>query len=189
MLDYEIIMKELIALIRGRIFTLKVKLLNKNITTGKNLKLFCKLWISGPGKITIGDNCTVRGIPGSRTQFVSLGTNSPEAELQIGDSVQLLAAKISCKFSISIGNNVIIEDSSIMDTNFHSLDISRRTPKNESRTNCAIIIADNVCIGVRSVINKGVTLGEGAMIAPCSVIQHSFPAHSTLQGNPATLIE
>ncbi len=182
-------MNELIALIRGKIFHFYAKLFRKDITIGNGLKLFCKLSIKGKGRVTIGNNCTVRGIPGSRTQFVTIGLNSSEAELQIGDSVQLFATKFSCKFSISIGNNVIIEDSSLLDTDFHSLDISRELPANESKKNCAIKIGDNVCIGVRSVITKGVTIGEGSMIAPCSVIQQSFPANSFLQGNPATLMK
>lgn len=182
-------MNELIAQIRGKIFIFQAKYFKKNITIGHGLKLFCKLSINGSGKTIIGDNCVICGIPGSRTQFVTLGTYSPDARLQIGDSVQLLAAKVSCNFSISIGNNVIIEDSSIMDTDFHSLDISREKPANESKKNCAISIGDNVCIGVRSVIMKGVTIGEGSMIAPCSVLQQSFPKKSKIQGNPATLIE
>lgn len=182
-------MNELIALIRGNIFSFQTKLFRKNITIGNGLKLFCKLSIKGKGRVNIGNNCTVRGIPGSRTQFVTINLNSPEAEVHIGDSVQLLATKISCRFSISIGNNVIIEDSSLLDSDFHSLDISRKLPANESKKNCAISIGDKVCIGVRSVITKGVTIGEGSMIAPCSVIQHSFPPNSFLHGNPATLMK
>lgn len=178
-------MNESIAKIRGKIFTFKTKLLHKNIIIGKDLQLHCKLEIKGNGKITIGDNCIIRGIPGSRTQYVSLSTHSTEAELQIGNSVQLLAAKFSCKFSISIGNNVIIEEASILDTDFHSLDISRATPPNESKKNCAVRIDNYVCIGARSVVTKGVTIGEDCMVIPCSVVQQSFPAQSRLAGNPA----
>ncbi len=167
------------------LFTIKTKLFHNNITIGKGLQLHCKLEIKGKGKITIGENCIIRGIPGSRAQYVSLSTHSPKAELQIGNSVQLLAAKFSCKFSIIIGNNVIIEDSSILDTDFHSLDVSRETPPNESMKNCAVTIEDNVCIGARSVITKGVTIGESSTVVPCSVVQQSFPAQSHLAGNPA----
>lgn len=181
-------MNELLALTRGKIFRLKSKLFRPNITIGKGLRLYCKLSIRGKGRVAIGNDFTVRGIPGSRTQFVTINVNSPEAEVRIGDAVQFFATKISCKFSIAIGNNAIIEDSSLLDSDFHSLDISRGLPVNESKKNCAISIGDHVCIGVRSVITKGVTIGAGSMIAPCSVIQQSFPPNSVLQGNPATLI-
>lgn len=181
-------MKTFIALIRGQLFVLTCRLFHKNISIGRGLKLFCRLSIQGKGKVTLGDNCTIRGIPGSRIQYVTLWSTSPEATLLIGDSTQLHATKVSCHFSITIGDNVIIEDASILDTDFHSLDITRSIPPNESVEKCAIRIGNNVGISSRSVITKGVTLGDGCLVAPNSLVQHSFPANSTLLGNPAKII-
>ena len=181
-------MSTFIALIRGQLFRLICRLFRKNIAIGKDLRLYCRLSIKGKGRVSIGDHCIIRGIPGSPTQYVTLWTTAPEATLSIGNSVQLNATKISCRFLISIGDNVIIEDASIMDTDFHSLDISRCSPPNESKGKCAIRIGNNVGISSRSIITKGVTLGDGCLVAPSSLVQHSFPAGSTVLGNPAKKI-
>lgn len=182
-------MSGLIALIRGKIFCLKLRLFNKNVTIDNGLKLYCRLSIAGKGRVSIGKNCTVKGLPGSRTQYVTLYTTSPEAELRIGDNVQLIAAKTSCNYSLCIGNNVIIEDSSLLDSDFHALDNHSEGPSNESKESCAIVIGNNITIGARSIITKGVQLDEGSRVAPCSVVQRSFPKGSVIFGNPARLLE
>ena len=181
-------MKELLAKIRGIFFIFKCRICRKNIIIDNGLKLYCKLDIKGKGKIIIGKNVAVRGIPGSRNQYVTLYTHSPDALLKIGDNVQLLAAKISCKFFISIGNSVIIEDSSILDTDFHSLDVTRGDPPNETKEKCQIIIADNVWIATRSIITKGVKIAADSVVFPCSVVNGSFPSKSHIFGNPAKKI-
>lgn len=155
---------------------------------GKGLRLYCKLGIKGKGKILIGKNFSVRGIPGSRNQYVTLYTVSSDALLKIGDNVQFLAAKFSCKFFISIGNGVIIEDSLVLDTDFHSLDVTREEPPGETKETCQIIISDNVSIAARSIITKGAEIGADSIVGPCSVVNRSFPAVSHIFGNPAKKI-
>ena len=158
---------------------------NRNIIVGPGLRLNCWLSIKGPGRVEIGENCAVSAIAGSRVKLVTLYTHSPDAKLTIGDNAQLVAARISSKFAISIGNNVIIEDASIMDTDFHTLDISRKTPTDENCETCRVTIEDDVMVGSRSIITKGVTIGRASCIHPGAVVQKSFAPHSNLMGNPA----
>lgn len=160
----------------------------KNITIVDDLQLYCRLEIKGPGSVSIGRSCVVRAIPGARIKKVTLYTHSPDAIIRIGDNVQLIAARISSRFKIHIGNNVIIEDASIMDTDFHTLDISRRTPPYENEENCQVTIGDDVSIGSRSIVAKGVTIGKGSLVHPGSVVQKPFPEYSQILGNPAKLI-
>lgn len=144
-------------------------------------------WLSvrGPGRVVIGRNCTVSAMAGARVRMVTLYTHSPDAVIAIGDNVHLVAAKISSRFSVSIGNGVIIEDSSILDTDFHTLDVSRQPPPDEHLEQCRIVLEDDVQVGSRSIITKGVTIGRGSLIYPGTVVQKSFPAESVLYGNPA----
>lgn len=182
-------MKTSLATLKGRLFRLFCRLGGKDVSVGEGLKLYCCLSISGPGKVIIGDHCTIRRVPGSQTQHVTLRTNSPEAVIRIGDHARLNAAKISCRFAITIGDHVIIEDASLMDTDFHTFDVTRKLPANESLDKCAINIGDHVGISSRSIVTKGVTLGDGCLVAPATLVQKSFPAGSVILGNPAAIID
>ena len=121
--------------------------------------------------------------------MVTLYTHSQEAVIKIGDNVTLVAARISSRFRIEVGNNVIIEDASLLDTDFHSLDVTRRSPVEETMENCMIQICDGVMIGSRAIISKGVVIGGGTIIHPGSVVQKSFPENCELMGNPAKLLQ
>ena len=180
-------MFEILSLLRGIIFKF-IHRNHNNIVVQWGLKLNCWLLIKGPGRVEIGENCIISSLAGSRIQLVTLFTHSSDAKITIGNNVQLIAAKISSKFAISIGNNVIIEDASILDTDFHTLDIARQTPQNENLETCQVVIEDNVHVGARSIITKGVTVGRASCVYPGSVVHRSIPSHSSVIGNPAKLI-
>lgn len=50
-------------------------------------------------------------------------------------------------------------------------------------------IGEYVWIGARSTIMAGVTIGDGAVIAACSVVTNDVPAYSVVGGNPAKIIK
>ncbi len=181
-------MAELLARLRGRIFTLRCKLLHKNITIGTGLKLKKKLDIRGPGKVSIGSDCLIDGIRGDNHRFVTLYTHSPTARIAIGDNTRLYAARISSRFSIVIGKDVIVEDSSIMDTDFHSIGRERKAPIAEFTENCSIVLDDRVAIGNRSVVGKGTRIGHDTVIGPGSIVTHSIPEMCFALGNPARVV-
>jgi acetyltransferase-like isoleucine patch superfamily enzyme len=69
----------------------------------------------------------------------------------------------------------------IMDTDMHSLKpgLKRSDP---------VTIHDRVWIGCRSIILKGVTIGEGAVIAAGSVVTKDVPPYTVFGGVPARQI-
>lgn len=181
-------MQDMIARIRGRLFAAKCKLLRRNITVGKNLRLYVKLDLVDVGRVILGDNCQIRGMAGSRHKFVCLASLDPEAEVSIGNNAILCAARITAKFGVTIGDDVIIEDASILDTDFHTLDKSRDIPQDENATRCTIRIGRRVGIGAQSVILKGVEIGDDCLIAPSSVVNKSIRPGHFAQGNPVTSV-
>jgi maltose O-acetyltransferase len=52
-----------------------------------------------------------------------------------------------------------------------------------------VIIGDDVIIYANAVISPGVTIGQGAVIAACSVVIRDIPAFSLVGGNPACIIK
>lgn len=107
------------------------------------------------------------------------------ANLILGDGSFInVDSKIYCTKKIEIGKNTFIgEEVIIRDTDEHS--IIRKDYKNT----LAIKIGDNVWIGMRAMILKGVTIGDGAIIAAGSIVTKDVPNNCLVAGNPAKIIK
>lgn len=181
-------MKDLIADIRGKLFLLGCRLLKKNISIGKGLRLYKRLDVRGEGTLIIGANCIVGGIKGDRKQFVTLYTLHRDARIEIGNNAALFAARLSSRYSITVGHDVHIEESGVMDTDFHSIEKGRGDPVNESLESCAVAIGDRAKIGARCLVTKGVRIGNNTVIGPGSVVTRSIPDSCFALGNPARVM-
>ena len=54
---------------------------------------------------------------------------------------------------------------------------------------CApVVIGDDVFVGAKCIILKGVTIGKGAIIGAGSVVTKNIPARQIWAGNPAKFI-
>lgn len=114
------------------------------------------------------------------------------AQLIIGDNVGISSSCIWANQSITIGNNVNIGgDTIIMDSDIHSLNyLDRRDPKTDSFSSkkIPIIIDNDVFIGSRCIILKGVHIGARSVIAAGSVVTKSIPEDCIAGGNPCMVI-
>lgn len=148
------------------------------------------------GSMTIGKNFamnnTLRGNP--------IGTKDPccfyvssNAQLIIGDNTGLSQTAIVCTSQITIGNNVKVGGGTrIYDTDFHSLDYKKRQNKEEDclyRKSLPINIGNDVFIGSRCIILKGVTIGDCSIIAAGSIVTKSIPPKEIWGGVPAKYIK
>ena len=180
-------MRNTLANMRGALFRAWCQVARPRIVIGRGLKLFGRLEIVGPGRVTIGTNCVVSGIPGEGHRYVTIYTNSPDAHVQIGDDARLFAARMSSQHSISIGNDFIMEDAGLADSDFHSLRPDRGDP-GEDKKKCRIVIGHGVAIGARSHIGKAVVLGDNVLVLPGSIVNKSIPSGSCVCGNPARIV-
>lgn len=125
-----------------------------------------------------GINPLCRNIKGG----IYLGKKS--ARIIIGDNVGVSSSCLWANESITIGNNVLIGgDSIIIDTDAHSHNnVERRKGKAPLNGDykivptSSIVIEDDVWIGARSMILKGVTIGARSFIGAGSVVTKSIPA-------------
>lgn len=125
----------------------------------------------------------------TRSQIVIL----PNAKLEIGDNVGMSQVSIICKQSIKIGSNVKIGAGTlIFDTNFHNTDwLVRRDPIEDlqSAKNSPVSIGNDCFIGTRSIICKGISIGDRTIIAAGSVVIDDLPADCIAGGNPCKVIK
>ena len=92
--------------------------------------------------------------------------------------------QIVCAEKIIIGKDVAIaRDVIIRDTDAHDiLDGKHQKTK-------PIIIGDHVWIGTRAIIMKGVTIGDGAIVAAGAIVTKDVPSHTIVAGIPAKVIK
>lgn len=142
-------------------------------------------------KIIIGNNFTACSDPKKNSigliQKVIIKAQSPNAHIRIGDNVGVSGCTISGK-DILIGNNVLL-GSGVLITDGDAHPIHPELRHNGKYIITApIIIEDDVFIGARSIILKGVTIGKGAVVGAGSVVTKNIPEMSIVGGNPAKVI-
>lgn len=107
-----------------------------------------------------------------------------DASIKIGNGTYLNRnTVIVSQKQIEIGNDCKISwDVVIMDTDLHPLPGETRVDTKP------VIIMDNVWIGCRVIVLKGVTIGSGAIIAAGAVVTKDIPDNSIAAGVPARII-
>jgi acetyltransferase-like isoleucine patch superfamily enzyme len=107
----------------------------------------------------------------------------PDATLLIGKGVYLNRnVHIVAAESVSIGRNTKIGwDAVIMDTDLHGHSGQPAVTK-------PVIIEDDVWIGCRAVILKGVRIGKGAVVAAGAIVTRDVPAHAIVASPRAEAI-
>ena len=153
---------------------------------GKNIKCDGDIpLIVGSGRIIIGDNVFI----GNKGAWFVAPNVFDEPVLSIGNNTSInYRTVISVESSVTIGNNCLIaEETKIFDNNSHGIDSRNRKMTVEDVS--PIVIHDNVWIGMNSIILKGVTIGEGAVVAAGSVVTKDVAPMTLVGGNPARQIK
>ena len=175
----------------------KIKLSFLKIPHGHNTTIFNSLYINKSinSQIIIGDNLTFTSgnniNPLCRNIRGCLCTEN-NSTIKIGNNVGISSSCIWAHKSIIIGNNVCIGgDCIIMDSDSHSLNYKDRRDFQsdiENTKSSEIIIEDDVLIGTRSIILKGVTIGARSVIGAGSIVTKDIPSDSIASGNPCKVI-
>lgn len=146
-----------------------------------------------PSEIIIGDSfhsqADIRWNSYGIIQPNVLNVRTPGAQIIIGDNVGISGSTISSSQCIKIGNNVLIGSGCIIcDSDAHPIKSSDRNNHTKTKS-LPITIEDNVFIGARCIILKGVTIGRGSVIGAGSVVTRNIPPQCIAAGNPINIIK
>lgn len=167
----------------------------KYVHLGKNVVIshLSNVLIDNDSSIEISDDCEIHC-----TLSAKYG-----CRIKIGKNVSIRGyTLISGINEIIIGDCVVISNNvHIYDNNNHPTSASKRRIMMENQfinpdlkshkwsESSPVIIKDNVWIGERATILKGVTIGEGAIIGCDSVVTKDVPPYHIAAGNPAKILK
>jgi acetyltransferase-like isoleucine patch superfamily enzyme len=175
-----------------------IKCIKVGLPYNKTWQIYGKLIISRPNRfhkkpiIKIGYNFLAQGTLTSNS-FGIIQPNyfhlSPGAELIIGNNFGISGSTLSSAKSLRIGDNVLIGSGCVVcDNDAHPINPSERFDHSFTKSD-PIVIEDNVFIGARSIILKGVSIGKGSVVGAGSVVTKSIPPFSVAAGNPAKVVK
>lgn len=145
----------------------------------RGVKIKGSLFIKGKVKVTI-DNGTRLG---KEVKIFGSG------EVKIGKNVSLNGCWIGCQKSVKIGDDCLISDCYLLDTNYHNLEPHLRHAPPTDKVAAPITINKNVWIGANATVLKGVTVGKNSVIGLGSVVRKSVPPNVVVIGNPQQIVK
>lgn len=172
-------------------------LLVSGVSYGKNLKIYSAPLVCRHinSSIVLGNDVSILNYnmenPAGIAHKTVLATPVDGAKLVIGNNVGISGAVIYASREIIIKDNVNIgAGARIYDTDFHPINrYKRRTNDLDSIQFAPVLIEEDVWIGANAFILKGVTIGEGSIVAAGSVVVHDVPPNTIVGGSPAKVLK
>jgi acetyltransferase-like isoleucine patch superfamily enzyme len=113
---------------------------------------------------------------------VRLHLRDAGARLEIGDGSFLnYRTEVIAHERVTIGRGCLFAwDVQVLDSDSHRIDGAPHT--------APVTVGDRVWIGCRATVLKGVTIGDGAIVAAGSVVTRDVPPQALVGGNPARVL-
>src|SRR6266508_4109363 len=112
-----------LAVLRAQFYLRWYRLHGIRFRAGKGFRVYGSLHVRGPGEVIFGANVTV-----------------------LGDNVMMGTARFGCAREIVVGDECILAECSLSDTDHHSARADRRSPLAPVRV-APVSLGRNVCVG------------------------------------------
>ena len=142
--------------------------------------------------IRIGDNSILQGtLVSSYKGLIEMGVHS---RIGVNSYIRCVDHVVLGDYSVT-ADNVVISDNNNHPVNPDDRMVMEATPPGSNERSwihsdhAPIIIGRNVWIGEYARICKGVTIGDGSIVAANAVVTKNVPANCIVAGNPARIVK
>jgi len=154
------------------------------MTIGADARL-SQIVVTWPHRVSLGNRVSLEhGI-----YFNAAGAHAPGIAISLGDGTFVGSG---CEFNaiqgISIGANCLIASGCRFIDHNHGIQ-SGKLMKLQEETSSPIQVGTDVWIGANCIVLKGVSIGDGAIVAAGSVVTKSVASYTIVAGVPAQFIK
>jgi len=173
---------------------LRLRLIGVSLGRGCNFTGMPFVHMHDLSTITLGNEVRIvswsRGTALGVSHACVLRTLAEGAAIRIGDRSGISGGSICAARSVEVGSDCLLgADVLIADTDFHSLAAAKRHDAGAGlQTARPVLLGNNVFLGARAIVLKGVTIGNNSVIGAGSVVTKSIPANVIAAGNPCRVI-
>ena len=170
--------------ILARLRKSKIRIIGDNniLSIHKNSFIKKSSFLIDNNKIFIGNNCCIKNL--------DIDMKNNNSIIKIGAKTTIERARITSfePYKIEIGKDCMFSsDIIIMNTDVHRIyDVDTRLKTNEGKE---ISIGNHVWLGIRTIILKGVTIGDNSIVAAGSIVTKDVKANTIVSGTPAKQIK
>jgi len=164
---------------RFRLACARARLGRASLPRGVQIGAGVRLSVTDAGRLSLASPCDIdRGA----TLIVKYG------QIRIGPRSYIGVGSVICaRDAISIGSDCLIAEHVTIRDQDHRFGPGVIT-RHAGFTTAPINIGDNVWVGAKTTITKGVTIGNNTVIGANSVVSKDIPANTVAAGSPARVI-
>ena len=162
-----------------------------SLSVGRRSKVAVyKIRAAGDNQLKVGDDCLLS---------CTISFDRSGATVTIGDRCFIGKSHIVSSRDVTFGNDIMVSwGATFVDHNSHSIawqeraqdvvDWAQGKKKWDVVDSAPIRVGDRAWIGFNAIVLKGVTIGEGAIVAAGAVVTKDVPPYTVVAGNPAIVI-
>lgn len=151
----------------------------RRLELGAGVRIVGRLKLSGGTRLVLGDRVRVR-------QVVRVNGGGT---VVVGADSLLNGCWILASDTVELGDHCLVSDCGITDNDFHNLDPAQRHDPPLPQTRRPVVIGRNVWLGARSLVLKGVRIGDHSVVAAGAVVRAEVPPAVVVSGNPAVVVK
>ncbi|MCU1320426.1 MAG: lacA 2 [Acidobacteriaceae bacterium] len=157
------------------------RVLGMKIGDGTRLSVMKVTW---PHKVSLGKRCSLE----HAVYMNAAGGYTEGVSIEVGDGTFI---GHGCEFNVTskvtVGRDCLIAAGTRFIDHDHGMDPEAHMI-DQPETHAEITVGSDVWIGANCIVLRGITIGDGAVLAAGSVLTASVPAYAVYGGVPARLI-